>query len=80
MLAQRVGLVAHNPDIVLPRINKVKFVGLQKDPANQLYIDNVQHDTSLYTYDRTNEVREKEGLSLTFGGSMVGWFTAIFLS
>ncbi|XP_038050076.1 sucrase-isomaltase, intestinal-like [Patiria miniata] len=66
ILSQRVGMVAEVPELVglLPNITKVKFVGQEKDPAGQLYVDNVQHPTSLYNYDSVNKILDIEGLSL----------------
>ncbi|XP_022093878.1 sucrase-isomaltase, intestinal-like [Acanthaster planci] len=64
MLSQRIGMVAYNSDAVLPTINKVKFVGLRKDPAGQLYVDNVQHPTTSYTYDGLNQVLDIWDLDL----------------
>ena len=56
MLSQRIGLMEYNDKIILPRIQKVTFVGLQKNPGNQLYVDNVQLGTEFFDYDVTNRV------------------------
>ncbi|XP_071798039.1 sucrase-isomaltase, intestinal-like isoform X1 [Asterias amurensis] len=64
MLSQRIGLMEYNDKIILPRIQKVTFVGLQKNPGNQLYVDNVQLGTEFFDYDVTNRVLEIRGIDL----------------